>query len=96
MAQKLIAQGAEAKLYSTDDKIIKERFEKKYRIKDIDSKLCKTRTGVEARILEKLKAIGFPAPRLLSVDKKKGIIEMEQIDGKKVRDILEKSDYKTN
>ena len=35
---KLIAQGAESKLYLSDGKIIKNRFRKKYRIKEIDKK----------------------------------------------------------
>lgn len=93
MKQKLIAQGAEAKLFLEDEKIVKDRFEKKYRLKQIDSKLRKTRTRAEARILEKLANIGFPVPRLLDVDDKKAIIAMELIKGEKIRDILESSDY---
>jgi len=38
MPQKLIAQGAEAKLFLEGNKIIKNRFPKSYRIKEIDEK----------------------------------------------------------
>ena len=88
----LIAQGAEAKLYRNDNSIIKERIRKSYRIEEIDDKLRRSRTRREAKILEKLAAIDFPAPRLIENDKKERLV-MEFIDGDKVRDILEKKDY---
>jgi len=85
---KKIAQGAEAKLYLTDSKIIKDRFEKGYRIKEIDNKLRKSRTKSEAKIFDKLTTINFPSPKLIETDKKQKIV-MEYIKGPKVRDILE-------
>ncbi|MEA2037323.1 MAG: KEOPS complex kinase/ATPase Bud32 [Nanoarchaeota archaeon] len=91
--QRQIAQGAEAKLFLKDNKIIKDRFKKEYRIKEIDQKLRKSRTKREAKIFDKLTTINFPAPKLIKSDDKERI-EMELVDGKKVRDILEKSDYK--
>ena len=90
---KKIAQGAEAKLYLTDSKIIKDRFEKGYRIKEIDQKLRKSRTKSEAKIFGKLADINFPSPKLINTDKKQKIT-MEYIKGPKVRDILEEKDYK--
>lgn len=89
---KQIAQGAEAKLYLTDSKIIKDRIRKDYRIEEIDNRLRKRRTKREAKILEKLDSIGFPAPKLISSDSKEKIV-MEYIKGPKVRDILEEKDY---
>ena len=89
---KLIAQGAESKLFLKENKVIKDRFKKHYRIKEIDEKLRKSRTKRESKILEKLSAINFPSPRLIETDKKEKII-MEHIEGKLVKDILEK-DYK--
>ena len=71
---KKIAQGAEAKLYLTDNKIIKDRFEKDYRIKEIDKKLRKSRTKREAKIFDKLSLIGFPAPKLIESDDKQKIV----------------------
>lgn len=89
--EKLIAQGAESKLYLKNNEIIKDRFRKKYRLKVIDDKLRKFRTKREAKILEELKKINFPAPRLMKIDKQK--IHMEFIKGSLVKNILEKKDY---
>ena len=63
-----IAQGAEAKLYREGNHILKNRFPKAYRIKEIDEKLRGFRTRREAKILQKLQAISFPAPKLLKND----------------------------
>lgn len=90
--KKLIAQGAEAKLFLEDDKIIKDRFKKEYRLKLIDEKLRKSRTKREAKIMEKLSMINFPGARLIESDDKEKIL-MEYIKGDKIRDILEKDDY---
>ena len=89
--KKIIGSGAEAVIY-LDGNVIKDRVRKSYRIKEIDDKLRKSRTRREAKIFEKLAAIGFPAPRLVKSDEKE-IIEMDFIDGDKIRDILERSDY---
>ena len=88
----LISQGAEAKLFEDKNKIIKDRFEKRYRIEQIDKRLRKSRTKREAKVLSKLKAIDFPCPSLVDNDEKQKII-MEKIKGPRLRDILEKSDY---
>ncbi|MBU0627921.1 MAG: Kae1-associated serine/threonine protein kinase [Nanoarchaeota archaeon] len=90
---KKIAQGAEAKLFLDGKNVIKDRFKKTYRIKEIDDRLRGFRTRREAKIFNRLKDINFPAPRLIeSYDKER--LVMDFIDGTKVRDILEKSDYK--
>jgi len=89
---KKIAQGAEAKLYLVDNKIIKDRFEKDYRIKEIDKRLRKSRTKREAKIFNKLEAINFPSPKLIKTDDIDKIT-MEFIKGPKVRDILEEKNY---
>ena len=89
--KKLIAQGAEAKLFSEENKIIKDRIKKEYRIKEIDERLRKFRTRREAKILDKLSIIGFPGPKLIDSDDKENII-MEKIKGEMIRDILEKKD----
>lgn len=89
----LIAQGAEAKLFLDGNNIIKNRFKKSYRIKEIDEKLRGFRTRREAKILQKLSAINFPAPKVIRNDEKENLI-IEKIDGKLVKDILEEADYK--
>jgi TP53 regulating kinase-like protein len=90
---KQLSQGAEAKIY-LDNEIVKDRFKKSYRLEEIDTKLRKFRTRREAKILTKLSEINFPVPELIESDDKEMKIRMEFLDGKKVRDILEESDYK--
>ena len=92
MPKKLIAQGAESKLYLVDKKIIKNRFAKGYRIKEIDERLRKFRTKREAKVLQKLEEMNFPSPRLIKSDGKENI-GMELIRGKVLKDVLEKSNY---
>ena len=79
--KQLIAQGAESKLFLEDNKIVKDRFRKTYRIKEIDERLRKFRTKREAKVLEKLQAIGFPVPKLI-FNNEKDTLEMQYIDGK--------------
>ncbi len=88
-----ISQGAEATLYREGDIVVKHRSEKSYRHKDIDAKLRKSRTRREAKVLGKLKGIGFPVPGLINMDDKDMKIEMEFVNGDKLRDVLHK-DYK--
>ena len=78
-----IARGAEAILIKEGNKLIKKRLSKNYRIKEIDSKLIKSRTRQEARLLEKLKD-EIKVPNILNVDEKNNVIEMEFIEGKKL------------
>ena len=88
--KKLIAQGAEAKLFLEENRIIKNRFPKEYRLKEIDNKLRGFRTRREAKILQKLEAINFPTPKLIKSDEKEDIL-MEKIEGKLVKEILEQN-----
>ncbi|MEK6984533.1 MAG: KEOPS complex kinase/ATPase Bud32 [Nanoarchaeota archaeon] len=93
MAKKLIAQGAESKIFLEKGVIIKDRFPKMYRIKEIDEKLRRLRTKRETKILQKLQIINFPAPKVIKSDEKESII-ISRIKGKLVKDILEQLDYK--
>lgn len=83
---KEIARGAEAVIYLDKNKIIKHRIPKSYRIKEIDENLRKKRIRSEAKILEK---ITIPHPKLISFDEKKATIEMEFINGDKLRDVFD-------
>ena len=85
---KFIAQGAESKLFLSKDKVIKDRFRKTYRIKEIDDRLRKSRTKREAKILDKLKKIGFPIPRLIKTNET-DTLEIQYIKGKLLRNILD-------
>ena len=90
--QEKISQGAEASIYKDEDKIIKHRTIKSYRNKQIDEKLRKYRTRREAKVLKKLSEMNFPAPKLKKdIDEINMKIEMEHIDGTKLRDFLHKN-----
>jgi len=83
-----IDRGAEATIFSDNNVIIKERLEKGYRLKEIDEKLRKFRTRREAKVLDKLKELNFPAPRLLDMNDNLMQIRMEMVNGNKLRDVL--------
>jgi len=89
---KKIAQGAEAVIYLKDGRIVKERISKKYRHEEIDKKIRKKNTRFEARLLKKAAEI-IPVPKILKDCDKAMIIEMEFIDGKKLRDEVKKMSY---
>ena len=87
---KLIAQGAESKLFLNKGKVIKNRFRKTYRIKEIDERLRKFRTKREAKILEKLQKSKISTPKLIN-NNKKDTIEIEFVKGKLIKNILDKN-----
>jgi TP53 regulating kinase and related kinases len=88
-----IAQGAEAILYKDNNKVIKERFSKKYRLAHLDESLRKFRTRREAKILGKLEEMNFPAPHLLDFSDKRMSITMDFLPGEKLRDLLDNDNY---
>lgn len=90
---KQISQGAEAIIYQDEEKVIKERVSKGYRLPIIDKKLRRSRTKAESKIIKKLKDI-IPVPEILETDNEEKI-EMQFIEGKKLSEHLEKEDWKS-
>jgi Kae1-associated kinase Bud32 len=88
---KLIAQGAEAKLFRDGNQLIKDRVSKGYRIEFLDKKLRKRRSKKEAKILAKLGELGL-SPKLIEHEDHK--ITMEYIDGVTLRDYINQKNYK--
>lgn len=84
----MIAQGAEAKIYLDEDRIIKQRLSKKYRLPELDDTIRRFRTRREAKVIQKLPEEVL-SPKLLKADDKDMKIEMSHIQGKKIRDILD-------
>lgn len=89
---KLIAQGAEAKIYLEKDFIIKNRIKKSYRLPQIDLRLRRLRTKSEAKLLSEASRAGVNVPRVLEINQKTGILKIEYIAGSKIRDWLERAD----
>ena len=89
---KLLAQGAESKLFLVGKRILKNRFKKNYRLKEIDEKLRKFRTKREAKVLQRLEEINFPSPKLIKTDERENL-EIGHIKGNLLKDALEKGNY---
>lgn len=90
---KLIAQGAEANIIKKDNIIIKKRIKKNYRLPEIDTKLRRFRTKREAKIIEKLNELNIPVPKLLDISEKNSELRMEFLQGKLLKNILNKNNY---
>jgi len=61
--ERILQQGAEAKIILSKDFIIKDRIKKSYRISELDNKIRKSRTKAETKLLEKAsKIINSPKP----------------------------------
>ncbi len=86
---KKLHQGAEAIIYLDGDKIVKERIVKSYRHPELDAKIRKKTTRMEAKLLERAGKL-IPTPKVIKSCDKKMVIEMELIDGEKLRDLVEK------
>jgi len=84
---KLIAQGAESKLFLVKGKVVKNRFRKTYRIREIDERLRKARTKREAKVLDRLQKIHFPVPKLIKSNNNDNL-EIQYIKGKLLKNIL--------
>ena len=80
----LLGQGAEGKIYIGEflskKCIIKERFEKKYRLKELDKKLTKNRMLNESRNIARASKLGVNVPTLYFVDLLERKIYMEYIE----------------
>lgn len=88
MGQKIISQGAEAKIILKGNSIIKDRVKKSYRHPKLDEKIRKLRTRSESKILEKVSGL-IQSPKVFEANDKKGKIEMEFIKGKKLSENLD-------
>src|SRR3989344_3730477 len=83
-----LAQGAEAVIYQDDRLVIKERLSKAYRWPQLDESLRKFRTRREAKILDRLDYLNFPAPHLRDFSDKRMSITMDFVPGEKLKDLL--------
>ena len=89
---KVIYQGAEAKICRTEymgfDVVQKRRISKSYRIKKIDERLISYRTKEEAKLMIEARNHGISIPVIYDVNLENGIITMEFLNGKRIKDIL--------
>lgn len=85
---KIIAQGAEAKIILINEKIVKDRIPKKYRIPELDNKIREQRTRKEAKLLAKASQI-ISAPKPLNLPDFGRMIHMPFIKGQKLSEKLD-------
>ena len=83
-------RGAEAVIYLDNDRIVKKRVKKGYRLKKLDNDLRGQRTRREATVLQKLAEKGIPGPEFFGSDDEE-TLEMEYIDGERLADCLSKN-----
>ncbi len=85
---KIVNEGAEAKIFLTnvfgERMLIKHRFEKRYKIKEIDTEFREMRTKKEAKIMGMLKGIGVNSPEIFAAGRYS--IYMGIIKGKLLKD----------
>lgn len=84
--KKLIAQGAEAKIFLNKNIISKDRISKSYRHPKLDNQIRTRRTRSEAKILKKAKSLDINVPKVISADKFN--IQIEFISGDKLSNSL--------
>jgi Kae1-associated kinase Bud32 len=94
--KKILYQGAEAEIclsqYMRRTVVEKRRLNKTYRIKEIDTALISYRTKEEAKLMIESRTYGVSVPLIYDVDLTSGIITMEYIAGKRIKDILNSID----
>ena len=91
---KELKRGAEAILWLDNDKVIKERIKKSYRLPQIDEKLRKYRTRKESKLLLDAKRIGVETPKISNVSDSDFKIIMDYIDGKRLKEFFNETDDK--
>ncbi|MEM4330710.1 MAG: KEOPS complex kinase/ATPase Bud32 [Candidatus Pacearchaeota archaeon] len=88
MNSEIIYQGAEALIFRRDNKIIKRRIKKSYRISELDEKIREQRTRREKKILLKASNV-VNVPKVFDEEKDKFEIVLEFINGEKLSEILD-------
>lgn len=88
----MLYKGAEAEIclgeYMGDEVIQKNRIKKSYRIKNIDERLISFRTREEAKLMTEARLHGVSVPIIYDIDQENGVITMEYLRGKRIKDIL--------
>jgi Kae1-associated kinase Bud32 len=92
VTKKILYRGAEAEIrvaaYMGQTVVQKQRVNKAYRIKEIDTTLISYRTKEEAKLIAEARRYGVSVPLLYDVDLAKGCITMEYLKGSRIKDIL--------
>ena len=82
-------RGAEAVVDIYADRVVKTRFPKGYRIKELDERLRKERTRAEAKIMSEARRLGIPTP--ITYDISKFSLVMEHIHGIPLKYVIDEA-----
>lgn len=92
-----VIQGAEAWIYRgsclDQPAMIKERIQKRYRIEQLDTRIRKSRTATEAKVLAQAYLGGVNVPELYFVDTSNFVIVMREIEGRPLKDLSSDSKF---
>ena len=80
-------RGAEAVVLIDEDKVIKTRMKKDYRIRELDERLRTERTRAEAKIMSEARKLGIPTPIIYDVGRFD--LVMEAINGEPLKDVID-------
>jgi TP53 regulating kinase-like protein len=80
-------RGAEAVVLIDEDKAVKTRIKKGYRLRELDERLRTERTRAEAKIMSEARRLGIPTPIIYDVGRFD--LVMETIRGTPLKDVID-------
>lgn len=90
----MIFVGAEAEVRRSDylgtATVTKARRAKAYRLPELDARIRRERTRLEALVLAEARGAGVEVPRLLDADLANGVLELQFVRGLTLRDLIER------
>jgi N6-L-threonylcarbamoyladenine synthase/protein kinase Bud32 len=81
-------KGAEATVEIGDERVTKRRLPKSYRHPELDERLRRDRTVLEARLTSEARRHGVPTPVVYDVDTRKGVLVFEHVGEADLREII--------
>ena len=88
--KQVLYQGAEAKIIRSTflniSVICKTRLKKRYRIKEIDQRLIRSRTRDEAKLMTLARQQGVCVPIVFDIDLERGVLTLQYLTGVRVKD----------
>jgi len=89
-----IRTGAEARIFHGSflgiDAIVKDRYPRTYRVKELDENLRRKRVRSEARLLMEARELGLNTPHLLDLDLENCVIIMEYLPYPSLKEVLQR------
>jgi TP53 regulating kinase-like protein len=83
-----LTNGAEATVRIEDGCVVKERIQKRYRLRELDERIRKERTKAEIRLISEARRLGIPTPIIYDVEN--SVIRMQYIPGTPLKHVINK------